>query len=80
MLRYAVAKYGEIIAHEMKLRARLPGDNVLTTKNVLRVEGTGTAFDQIYFPNAITRAMSLDEGYTMTIEAKNHNPDTVATS
>jgi hypothetical protein len=80
VLRYAVAKYGEIIAHEMKLRARLPADNVLTTKNVLRVEGTGTAFDQIYFPNVITREMSSDTGYTMTIEAKNHNPDTVATS
>ena len=78
--QYAQQRYNEIIAHEMKLRARLPGDNLLTTKNVIRVEGTGTAFDQTYFPNVITRTMSIGDGYTMTIDAKNHNPDTVATS
>lgn len=76
--KYATKKYTEIIAHEMKLHARLPGDNLLTTKNVIRVTGTGTAFDQTYFPNVITRTMSMNEGYTMTVDAKNHNPDTVA--
>lgn len=75
---YAQARYKEIIAHEMKLHARLPGDNLLSTRTLLRVDGTGTAFDQTYFPNVITRQMSMDEGYTMTVEAKNHNPDTVA--
>lgn len=78
--QYAIKKYNEIIAHEMKLHARLPADNVLTSKNVIRVTGTGTAFDQLYFPNSIIRQMSLDEGYTMTVDAKNHNPNTVATS
>lgn len=75
---YAQARYKEIIAHEMKLHARLPGDNLLSTRMLLRVDGTGTAFDQTYFPNVITRQMNMDEGYTMTVEAKNHNPDTQA--
>lgn len=74
----AQSRYHEIVSHEMKLRARLPGDNLLTTKNVIRVEGTGTPVDQIYFPMAITRMMSMDEGYTMTVDAKNLNPNTVA--
>jgi len=74
--QYAQARYHEIIAHEMRMHATLPGDNVLRTKALIKVQGTGTAFDQTYFPTAITRMMSVDEGYTMTLEAKNHNPDT----
>ena len=65
----------EITQHEMKLRARLPADNVLTQTAMVRL--TGTKFDQDYFVDGITRAMSLDEGYVMDVSAKNHNPETV---
>ena len=73
----AQRRYNELITHEMKLHATLPGDNLLTTKGVLRVQGTGTSFDQDYYPNEITREMSMDEGYTMTVSAKNHSPQVV---
>ena len=70
----AIRRYREIVAHEMRMQARMPGDNLLSTANILRVVGTGTAFDQDYYPQEITRTMSLDEGYTMAVTAKNHSP------
>ncbi len=74
---YAQQKYDEIVAHEMKLRATLPGDVVLTPRMVLKVTGTGTDFDQVYYPRVVTRSMSIDE-FAMEVEAQNQNPDTVA--
>ena len=74
----ALNRYNQIVSHEMKLRARLPGDNILTTKNVIRVQGTGTPLDQTYQPMQITRSMSIDEGYVMVVEAQNYNPATLA--
>lgn len=76
-LKYATNKYNELVSHEMKLVARLPADNKLHVSDALQVVGTGTAYDQIYFPNSIVRQMGHDEGYTMTIHAKNHAADSV---
>jgi len=72
--QYAEATYRQIVSHEMKLNAVLPGDGILSTKASLRVQGTGTAFDQDYFPHEIVRSMSLDDGYLMTVSAKNTSP------
>ena len=76
-LKKAQSLLTEITAHEMVLDATLPADNLLTGRNVIQVVGTGTAFDQIYYPDSIRREMSIDGGYTMTVHAKNHNPETV---
>ncbi|QOR55290.1 MAG: hypothetical protein SHS37scaffold220_59 [Phage 67_12] len=73
--QFAEERYRQIVAHEMKVHADLPGDNILTTRVILRVQGTGTAFDQDYFPTEIVRTMSLDDGYRMTVSAKNSSPD-----
>jgi hypothetical protein len=75
--QYAQRKYQEIISHEMKLRARLPADDLLTVATPIRVTGTGTAWDQLYYPREITREMAIDEGYSMTVEAQNHSDDQV---
>ena len=76
-LRLAQQLHHEITQHEMKLRARLPADNVLTQTAMVRLTGTGTKFDQDYFVDGIRRSMSLDEGYAMDISAKNINPESV---
>ena len=68
--------YNDIIRHEMRLSAELPGDNTLDITNVITVTGTGTVFDQTYFPQSITRRLGINEGYTMTVSAKNHSADT----
>ena len=71
----AQALYNDLIKHEMRLNAELPGDNDLSILHVIPVTGTQTAFDQTYFPEAITRRMGFDAGYTMTVRARNHSTD-----
>lgn len=72
VLQIAQAKYHEIAAHEMKLKAELPGDNLLDRTVPILVQGTGTAYDQQYFADSVTRTLSVDSGYSMRLTAKNH--------
>lgn len=74
-LAFAKARYDAIIAHEMKMTARLPGDNLLSITTPIRVDGTGTSFDQTYFARSITRQMNADDGYVMEVAAQNVNQD-----
>ena len=74
---FAQARYHEIVSHEMKLEARLPGDVLLSSRQMVKVSGTGTAFDQSYFPRSITRSMSREGGFTMTVAAQNQSPQLV---
>jgi phage protein D len=61
--------YNQIVQHARKLSAELPGDLLMNVSTPLTVTGTGTAFDQTYFPRLITRSMSASEGFTMSVEA-----------
>jgi phage protein D len=78
-LQKAQALHKEITLHEVKLSAEMPADNILTAQNTLQVVGTGTVYDQKYFPDEIRRSMSMDRGYTMSVSAKNHSPQTQVT-
>jgi phage protein D len=73
--KVANAKLVELSAHEMKISAELPGDNLLAMGMLIDLSGTGTAFDQAYYPDSIVRAMSVRDGYTMRVTAKNHPPE-----
>lgn len=64
--------YSGIMQHEVKLTAELPADDVLTINQMIRV--AGTAYDQLYYPDTITRRMSIHDGYTMSVTAKNVSP------
>jgi hypothetical protein len=66
--------YNQIIQHAMKLKARLPADVTTGPTSTIDFHGTGTAFDQTYFPRAVTRHMSI-EGFTMEIDAQNTSPN-----
>lgn len=68
----AEAKAEEITRHERTLTASLPGDNALTTRAMVRLAGTGTDWDQLYYPDTVTRRLSMQEGYRMELRAKNH--------
>ncbi|MBX9901257.1 MAG: hypothetical protein K2Y28_10805 [Burkholderiaceae bacterium] len=61
--------------HEMNLRAEMPGDLILKPQNIIEVRGTDTAFDQTYYPSSITRTYSMNEGFVMSITAKNQTPN-----
>jgi phage protein D len=71
----ANAKLQELSLHEMNLSATMPADPVLTPRNLIQVRGTGTAFDQAYFATSIRRNYSRDEGFMMTVLAKNQTPN-----
>ncbi|GAB3249221.1 phage late control D family protein [Chitinimonas naiadis] len=79
LLQLAQKMHRDITQHEVKLTASLPGDDLLTPRQVIKVTGTGSQFDQVYFPESVTRRLSLDEGYRMEVRAKNHNPANEAT-
>lgn len=80
-LQYAQKWHGQLVAHEMKIEGlTMPGDNDLDITSIIQFGGTGTAFDQQYFPDNINRHLSFDGGYSMTISAKNHAPDSTVTA
>lgn len=72
----AQALLAEISKHEMRFDAVMPADNILTSQTLITAQGTGTKYDQVYFPDSVIRTMSMDEGYSMRIGAKNHSPQT----
>lgn len=67
----------KISSHEMNINITMPGDNILTNQNIVKVEGTGTNLDQVYYPTSITRTIRPD-GYSMSFEGKNHQPNSEA--
>ncbi len=62
----------EISSMERRLKATLPGDGLLSVDNPIQLTGTGTDFDSSYFVQSVVRRFSFEEGYRMTVEAKNH--------
>lgn len=65
----------DITLHEINISASLPGDNVLQKDSMIKLTGTGTIADQLYFVDNCVRNMSIPSGYNMTISAKNHSVD-----
>jgi len=62
----------ELSAHELRIEATLPADNLLSPRTMLQLKGTGTEFDQRYYVNQVLRHMNTDDGYLMQVSAKNH--------
>ena len=71
--KLAQSYLADLTRHEMTLSASLPGDNVLSTRTLVQLVGTGTAWDQLYYPDSVTRRISFSEGYRMEVRAKNHS-------
>lgn len=61
----------QISAHERVISWHAPGDTTLTTRNMLRLEGTNSSWDGPYFIDTITRRVSMQNGFTMDVRAKN---------
>ena len=56
---------------ERVIDVQMPGDPFLQFEQPIRLSGTGTDWDQIYYADRIERSLSLTGGFTMTIRAKN---------
>lgn len=75
----AEAKLLELTQHEMRIGIDGPARTGLKKTDTLRLSGTGTAWDQVYFPSSVSRSFSRDDGYAWRIEAKNHAPESEPT-
>jgi phage protein D len=71
--KFAASKAEDITRHERVITGKLPGDNLMSNRSLIKLAGTGTDFDQAYFVDSVTRRMSVTEGYAMEFRAKNHS-------
>ena len=77
-LQRAQSLLQQISQHELRATVDMPGDNLVTTENIVQIAGTGSQFDTVYYPSSILRRWSLEEGYRMTLDVKNHATDSQA--
>ncbi len=61
----------DLSEQERKITFAMPGDLTLTTRNKIQLAGTGSDFDQSYFIEDISRAISFNGGFVMHVSAKN---------
>jgi phage protein D len=73
-LRYAHSKLAELTQHERVITGEMPGDPALTMLVPVRLSGTGTSWDQIYFPDTLHHSLNARDGYRLRVRAKNHSP------
>ena len=76
--KLATSVLAEETRHERVIRWREPADPVLTARSMVRLEGTGTSWDQAYFVASVQRRIGISSGFVMQIEAKNHSPESQA--
>lgn len=64
----------EISQQERTIAGTLPGDTILTPRVMMRLDGTGTEFDRVYYPDQVTRIVDAEQGYVMDFTAKSLPP------
>ncbi len=79
-LQLAQAKLAEITLHERIITVTMPGELTLTPRSQVLLQGTGTAFDQVYFVDEIERRISVQEGFVQVLRAKNTTVGSQATT
>lgn len=75
-LQKAQAYYKDIVKNERIIEWKEPGDLSLTCRNMAKLDGTGSSWDGPYYIDTITRDISFEGGFTMSIRAKNQNTQT----
>ncbi len=69
----------KISRHERVVTAAMPGDNLLTIRKPVKLVGTNTDWDQVYYVDSIHRHISMQGGYRMEVRAKNHSTASMVT-
>lgn len=64
----------EITRHERNIRFTIPGELALSPRDTLQLVGCG-GWDQTYFASNIVRRIDVESGFTETVSAKNHSPE-----
>lgn len=75
-LQFAQSRLRDITRRELIVNLRLPGELMLTPNDQVQISGTGTAFDQSYHVDAITRRFSFAQGFQESLRLKNHSTET----
>lgn len=79
-LKLAQRKLEDLTRHERRITAEMPGELTLTPRQRIRLDGTGTDFDQDYWIDEITRTLHPTNGFTQTLLARNASPGSQATT
>jgi phage protein D len=69
-LALAQRKLAELTQHERLVTADMPGELDLSPRTLVRIEGTGTDFDQTYRISDIERTLHTTTGFTQTLHAR----------
>jgi phage protein D len=69
-LALAQQRLVELSQHERVVTAAMPGELTLAPRMLVRVEGTGTSFDQNYWVHEVSRQLS-PAGFTQRVLARN---------
>lgn len=70
---FADAMLADITRHERHVRWSEPVTPEVGTRRVLRLEGTGSAFDQVYFIETVTTSAGFEEGGRIDVTATSHS-------
>lgn len=57
--------------HERILTFEAPGDLLLNPRSLIRLQGSGSSWDQDYHVDSITLTMDRQQGFVMSVRAKN---------
>lgn len=78
--RFAQDKLKEISRHERTVEIKMPGDLTTNTRDMVKITGTQTAFDQRYYIDTLTRKFSLKSGFIQILTLKNNSPQAASVS
>ena len=70
----AERRLAELSRHERVIEADMPGELALSPRQQILLANTGTAFDQTYWIDSITRRLSVQQGFTQSLRARNASP------
>jgi phage protein D len=66
----AQTKLNELLVHERRVTARMAGEMTIFPRGQVQLQGTGTAFDQIYTVEEVTRRLGFGSGFTQTVRMR----------
>jgi phage protein D len=76
-LRLAQTKLAEMAQHERVVTVEIPGETSLAPRMQIRLEGTLTDFDQVYWIDEIERHLSSSRGFTQRMRLLRVRPESL---
>ena len=71
-LAYVQAQYQDIVLHQRLVDLTMPGELQIDARSIIRLSGTDSSFDHLYYVDTIEREFSVDAGFHQSVRLKNH--------